>query len=182
MDAELARVNRIPSDWGPEVGMLSEIYRNVAVRRVCQVDLTDNYDHKHQPLSADDPTQGLRRMSCDIAKSLFRSLAQEGVVLGRDHFRTLEVYYVRVAQDTIRRYHADAVINGLQFHRHEEHMALSVFARSVREAAESYIRDPLGLPQIPNWNRVASALPDIFPRLLEATRRMEMSEAAAAVW
>src|SRR4029077_10860137 len=54
MDIKLARVNRIPADWGLEVGVLAEVFRNCAVSRTCQVDLTDNYEHKHQALSADD--------------------------------------------------------------------------------------------------------------------------------
>jgi len=172
MDANLARVNRIPSDWGLEVGVLAEVYRNCAISRICQVDIAHNYDHKHQELSADDPSGGLRRMSCDIAKSLFRTLAQQGVVLGNDHFRALEVFYVRLAQDTIRRYYADALVNGLQFDRHAEDTAVATFARSIREGAKEYLDDPLGLPQIPNWNRVVSAVPDVFGRLLEATREM----------
>jgi glucosyl-3-phosphoglycerate synthase len=38
-------VNRIPGDWGLEVGTLAEIYRNVVPGRVCQADLSDNYEH-----------------------------------------------------------------------------------------------------------------------------------------
>jgi len=86
MTTDLAGVNRIPSDWGLEVGVLAEVFRNCAVGRVCQVDLADNYDHKHQPLSTEDASRGLRRMSCDIAQSLFRTLAQEGVVWVRITF------------------------------------------------------------------------------------------------
>ena len=72
MDADLARVNRIPADWGLEVGMLAEVFRNVTIQRVCQVDLTGNYEHKHQELSSGDPGKGLMKMSIDICKSLFR--------------------------------------------------------------------------------------------------------------
>src|SRR5574337_1165803 len=68
MIADLARVNRIPSDWGLEVGVLAQVYRNCAFGRVCQVDLADTYEHKHQPLSAEDPTTGLMRMAIDITK------------------------------------------------------------------------------------------------------------------
>ena len=83
MDIDLARVNRIPADWGLEVGVLAEVFRNCAVARTCQVDLTDNYEHKHQTLSAEDATKGLARMATDIAKSLFTTLAAEGAgVLG----------------------------------------------------------------------------------------------------
>lgn len=168
MRANLARVNRIPGDWGLEVGVLAEVYRNCATSRVCQVDLAENYDHKHQDLSPEDAAAGLRRMTFDIAKSIFRTLAGEGVVFGPDHFRTLQVRYVRMAEDTIARYYADAMLNGLLFDRHAEEAAVAAFAKSLREAAEEFCRDPLGMPQIPNWNRVIAALPDFFPMLLDA--------------
>jgi glucosyl-3-phosphoglycerate synthase len=167
MTTDLARVNRIPSDWGLEVGTLAEVYRNVSANRICQVDISDNYEHKHQELSAEDASRGLRRMTLDIAKSLFRSVAQEGHVLTAHHFRTLEIFYTRYAQDTIRRFYADAIVNGLAFDQHEEDTAVQVFANSIREAAKQYHEDPLGAPQIPNWNRVVAAIPNVFERLAE---------------
>jgi glucosyl-3-phosphoglycerate synthase len=168
MRANLARVNRIPGDWGLEVGVLAEVYRNVSIARICQVDLADNYEHKHQPLSFEDPKKGLRRMACDVAKSLFRTLASEGVCLSQDHFRTLQVRYVRIAEDTIHRYYADAMLNGLEFDRHNEELAVATFAKSLGEAASDFLDDPRGVPLIPNWNRVLAAIPDFFDRLTEA--------------
>jgi glucosyl-3-phosphoglycerate synthase len=168
MRTNLARVNRIPGDWGLEVGVLAEVHRNCAPARTCQVDLADNYEHKHQPLSPDDPTKGLRRMTCDIGKSLFRTFAGEGEVLTQDHFRTLLVRYVRMAEDTINRYYADAMINGLLYDRHSEELAVATFAASLREASEEFTRDPLGVPLIPNWNRVLAAIPDFFASLRSA--------------
>ncbi|MGH9629836.1 MAG: glycosyl transferase, partial [Bryobacteraceae bacterium] len=159
MKADLARVIRIPGDWGLEVGVLAEVYRKCTPQRTCQVDLTDNYDHKHQNLSAEDPSQGLRRMTFDIAKSLFRTTASEGVVFSSDDFRTLEVRYVRMAEDTIRRFYADAMLNGLKFDLNTEELAVSTFAKSLRQAAQSFSEDPLGTPLIPNWNRVLAAVP-----------------------
>jgi glucosyl-3-phosphoglycerate synthase len=168
MQTDLARVNRIPGDWGLEVGVLAEIHRNCATSSVCQVDLADNYEHKHQTLSADDPSKGLRRMAGDIAKSLFRTMAGEGLVFTQDQFRSLQVRYVRMAEDTIKRYYADAMLNGLKFDRHAEELAVSAFAKSLGLAASEFIEDPLGLPLIPNWNRVLSAVPDFFERLRQA--------------
>jgi len=178
MDANLARVNRIPGDWGLEVGVLAEVYRSCAVARVCQVDLADNYEHKHQPLSQEDSGKGLRRMAADIAKSLFRTMAAEGLVFSSDHFRSLEVRYVRMAQDTIARYYADAMLNGLKFDRHGEEIAVAAFARSLRQAAADFIEDPLGLPLIPNWNRVLAAIPEFFELLQDAADRDARSPAA----
>lgn len=168
MHAELARVNRIPADWGLEVGVLAEIYRNCSVKRVCQVDLADNYEHKHQSLSAEDPQKGLLRMSIDIAKTLLRMLAAEGAALSEAAFRTMRTKYVRTAEDTVNRYYADAMINGLQFDRHEEELAVEAFAQAIGIAAEDFLRDPLGAPLIPNWNRITSALPNFFEQLSRA--------------
>jgi glucosyl-3-phosphoglycerate synthase len=181
MDANLARVNRIPGDWGLEVGVLAEVYRNCAVSRVCQVDLAETYEHKHQSLSADDPSRGLSRMAADIAKSLFRTIAAEGIVFTADHFRSLEVRYVRLAQDTIARYYADAALNGLKFDRHGEELAVAAFARSLRQAAADFLEDPLGLPLIPNWNRVLAAIPEFFELLQDAvTKDAQMAASRVA--
>lgn len=168
MQADLARVNRIPSDWGLEVGVLSEIYRNVSVKRVCQVDISDNYEHKHQELSQGDPTKGLMKMALDISKSLFRLLAAEGVTLEHGNMQALLTHYVRMAEDTIVRYNADAMINGLQFDRHQEETAVETFAQSVRLATDEFFKDPLGSPLIPNWNRITSALPGFLGALRDA--------------
>ena len=43
---DVLRDIRIPSDWGLEIGVLSEMYRNYAKSRVCQVDIANSYDHK----------------------------------------------------------------------------------------------------------------------------------------
>jgi len=119
----------------------------------------------------------LRRMACDVAKSLFRTLAGEGVVLTQDHFNNLQVRYVRMAEDTINRYYADAMLNGLKFDRHSEELAVATFAKSLRQASDDFLADPLGLPLIPNWNRVLAAEPDFFDDLKMAV--MEDSEIAA---
>ena len=52
---------RIPSDWGLEIGVLSEMNRNYANNRICQVDIADKYDHKHQDLSEADASKGLSK-------------------------------------------------------------------------------------------------------------------------
>jgi len=182
MRSNLALMNRIPGDWGLEVGVLAEVFRNCATSRICQVDLADNYDHKHQVLSEEDPTKGLRRMTTDIAKSLFRTLAGEGVVFTKEHFRSLQIRYVRIAEDMIARYYADAMLNGLNFDRDAEEYAVSVFAESLREAAESYNMDPLGTPLIPNWSRVISALPSFADDLIssvEADMEIEPADTPA---
>jgi len=168
MQVDLARVNRIPSDWGLEIGVLAEIYRNCSTKRICQVDIAENYEHKHQELSADDPSKGLMKMAGEIAKSLFRTLSAEGVRFESGTMLSLLTRYGRIAEDTISRYHADAMINGLIFDRHEEETAVETFSRALKLASEEFFADPLGVPLIPSWNRVSSALPGFLGALMEA--------------
>jgi glucosyl-3-phosphoglycerate synthase len=158
----------IPSDWGLEVGILSEMNRNYATNRICQVDIADVYDHKHQALSADDPQQGLAKMSTDIAKALFRKLATKGEIFSTEKFRTVKATYYRIALDFIDTYNNDAVINGLHYDRHKEEEAVELFARNIMLAGEHFLENPMKKPFIPGWNRVRSAIPDILDQLKDA--------------
>jgi glucosyl-3-phosphoglycerate synthase len=174
MTTDLVRINRIPSDWGLEVGVLAEVFRNCSMKRICQVELVENYEHKHRQLSEDDATTGLHRMVVDIAASLIRNLASYGVQFDAGFLNTLIAAYVRTAQDAVARYSDDAALNGLVFDRHEEEVAVETFSRALRTAGLSFVRDPMGTPQIPNWSRVTSALPDLLDELraaIEADRR-----------
>ena len=165
MTTDLARVNRIPWDWGLEVGSLAEVHRNYSPRRVCQVDIAATYEHKHQALSPDDAGKGLKKMAVDICKSIFRTLASEGVVFSDGLFKSLLVTYLRQAEDTLLKYEADAMINGLDFDRHEEAKAVETFTNAIGLAAQIFMENPMSTPLIPNWNRVVSAIPDIFEML-----------------
>lgn len=167
MIADLARINRIPGDWGIEVETLAEVYRNCSLKRVCQVELCETYEHKHQPLSEDDPRTGLMKMSIDIAKAIFRNLAIEGAALSESLLNTLVVTYLRTAQDTIKRYNDDAAINGLFFDRHQETKMVEAFTKAIQIAGKEFREDPLYSPLIPNWNRVTSAIPDFLEKLQE---------------
>jgi len=165
MSADLARINRIPADWGIEVETLAEVYRNCALKRICQVELCETYEHKHQPLSAENPKTGLMKMSIDIAKAIFRNLAIEGAALSESLLNTLVVNYLRTAQDTIKCYHDDAAINGLYFDRHQETAMVEAFTKAIQIAGQEFQENPLYSPLIPNWNRVTSAIPDFLEKL-----------------
>ena len=172
---------RIPSDWGLEIGVLSEMHRNYANNRLCQVDIADIYDHKHQDLSATDQQGGLSKMSIDIAKALFRKLATKGTVFSPEHFRSIKATYYRIALDFVETYRNDALMNGLQFDIHQEEASVEMFARNIMTAGQVFLENPMETPFIPSWNRVQSALPDIFQRLYDAVEadHREFAEAAA---
>ena len=161
---------RIPSDWGLEIGVLSEVWRNLSRNAVAQVDISDRYDHKHQPVSEEDSSAGLSRMSVDISKAIFRKLATDGVVFSNETFRTLKATYFRIALDLMEMYYNDARINGLTVDRHVEERTVELFARNIVEAGNIFLENPMETPFIPNWSRVQAADPDLLARLEGAVR------------
>jgi len=158
----------IPSDWGLEIGVLSEMYRNYSNNRLCQADIADTYDHKHQELSAENEEGGLSKMSIDIAKALFRKLATRGVTFNTETFRSLKATYYRIALDFVETYHNDAVMNGLTLDIHSEEKAVELFAENIMKAGEAFLDRPMERPFIPSWNRVISAVPNVLEQLREA--------------
>ncbi len=150
---------RIPSDWGLEIGVLSEAWRNLAPKAVCQVEIADDYDHKHQDLSPEDADAGLNRMSTDICKAIFRKLAADGTVFTPNVFRTLKATYYRSALDLLDAYYNDAQMNGLAIDRHKEERSIEMFADSIMRAGQFFLDNPYETPFIPTWSRVHAADP-----------------------
>ncbi|WP_448249420.1 glycosyl transferase [Thalassotalea agariperforans] len=159
---------RIPSDWGLEIGVLSEMQRNYANNRICQVDIADIYDHKHQDLSLDNEEAGLSKMSIDITKAFFRKLATQGETFSTEAFRSLKATYYRIALDYVETYHNDAMMNGLTTDIHLEEKAVEMFAQNIVTAGQRFLDNPMETPFMPTWSRVVSAMPDILEQLKEA--------------
>lgn len=168
MRVDVAKTIRIPSDWGLEIGILSEVLRNTAINRICQVDIADRYDHKHQSLSLDDPTGGLSKMSLDIAKAIYVKLAAYGVVFSMGTFRSIKATYFRMAHELVEHYHADAKINGLELDVDREEAMVDLFAQNIYRAGEEFLSNPMQTPFVPSWKRVMSALPDFLKQFYEA--------------
>lgn len=165
---DVAKNIRIPSDWGMEIGILSEVLRNTSQARICQVDIADLYDHKHQPLSEDDSSTGLSKMSMDISKAIYAKLASYGIVFSRGAFRSIKATYFRKAHEMVEHFYADAVINGLQIDIDREEAVVDLFAQNIYRAGEEFLSNPMQSPFVPSWKRVMSALPDFLERFFEA--------------
>jgi glucosyl-3-phosphoglycerate synthase len=173
MRAEVVPSLRIPSDWGLEIGTLSEMYRNCNSNQICQVDIADAYDHKHQEVSLQDPQRGLHRMARDICKAIYRKLAIEGTVFTPGLFRTLKACYYRTALDMIDHYHNDAVMSGLCLDRHKETEIVELFGKILIAAGDEYMSGGAETPFSPSWSRVTSALPDVYSMIRDAANRQE---------
>lgn len=167
IDSSLLWRVRLQADWGLEIGLLSEVHRYSCPGRISQCDLADNYEHKHQSMSDDNPSAGLRRMAADVACTLLRCLAAEGSVLSGKELRRLTWLYQRIAEDAIDSYAADAAINDFVYPRHDEELAVQSFGHSLGEAVERFASTLANPGILPSWNRVRSAMPSFLRELAE---------------
>lgn len=166
--SDLALNVRVPTDWGLEVGLLGEVYRNASLKRICQVDL-GLYSHKHKKLGT-SVNEGLLKMTHDIVITLLRLMTElEGREFSESTLLGLRVLYRRLAQDYIRKYAVDSKVNGLQYDRHGEEQMIDAFAWVIEQAGRSYLQNP-GREQVPDWLRVISASPDLPARIQDTTR------------
>ena len=164
LTSDLARDVDLPGDWGIEIGIMAEMYRNVTPKSICQTDL-GFYEHKHQKIG--NNTKGLTKMTGDILKTLLRVLIEEdNIEISKEALITLRVLYVRHARDAIRKYHSDAHFNNLRYDRHLEESIVEKFSRNIMDAGISYMRKPVGT-RIPDWLRTISARRKVREQLLE---------------
>ena len=162
MTMELTRRVRFSSDWGLEIGLLREIYTNLDLSSICQVDLIDQYDHKHQEFDADNITSGIMRMAIDIARTFFRVLSQDGIIFNDETVRTLKITYYDYAMEFVEKYKNLALLNNLKYDRNREIIAIEKFTTSFDIAADEFRKHPLGSHLIPTWGRIDSAMPDLL--------------------
>lgn len=164
LTSDLALDVDLPGDWGLEIGVMAEMYRNVTHKRICQTDL-GFYEHKHQRIGNEE--KGLTKMTSDILKTLLRVLIEEDhIQISKEFLISLRVLYQRNAQDCIRQYHADAHFNSLKYDRHLEETMVEKFSQQVMEAGLKYMRKPVGT-RIPDWLRTISARKKIREQLLD---------------
>jgi glucosyl-3-phosphoglycerate synthase len=154
LTSDLARDLDIPYGWGIEIGVMAEIYRNIAMKRVCQTDL-GFYEHKHQEIG--DSTRGLVKMSGDIFKSLLRVLIEEDhIQISKSFLLSVRVLYHKNAQSCIKKYHADALFNGIKYDRHMEESMVEQFSNELITASNKYTLEPI-YTRLPDWLRTISA-------------------------
>ena len=171
MRADVLKTIRIPSDWGLEIGILSEVHRNNSTNRICQVEITDRYDHKHQPVSPEDPNKGLSKMVYDIAMAIFIKLTQNGVVFSPGTFRSIRSTYYRIGLDFCEQYYSLSKFNGLTYDRNTEEETVGLFSRIIHQAGEDMLNNWDHTVFIPNWKRVNNAQRDFLDEFYEAVEQ-----------
>jgi glucosyl-3-phosphoglycerate synthase len=166
----LARAINIAYDWGLEVSTLSEVYTRLTPKKIAQIDLCKNYEHKHQELSEKDANRGLHRMVVDIAKFYLNYIRSHGMPVDDAFIDMLQHTYYSTAISFVKSYSDDAESNDLAYDRHQEELTVRYFRDFIATAWEQARKEKEGT-QITSWNRVIYSAPDIYDDLLEAVER-----------
>jgi len=166
----LGRGIAISPTWGLEVSTLSEVYKNTSNRRICQTEIMETYEHKHQDLGSQDSGGGIYKMANDIVKTIFRVMAQEGVVFAQSAFKTLQATYYQESRFEISKYNALSKLNHLDYDREKEILAVETFEHAIEEASSEYYQDPMGVPALSPWITVRSVLPEFSNKFAEYVR------------
>ena len=177
MDIEIAAGLRVPGHWGLEIGVLSEIYRQIDLDAICQVDVAAAYDHKHQDLSPDDSSRGLRKMSADVAATVIRRLGVDGAIIDESTVDGIRDAYEESAYALVRHYGNDAELNGYVADEAGDKAIIDAFSRSVHEAGMAYLANPMDTPFNPSWERVFRAMPDVAVELTSAIAQDKVESA-----
>ena len=164
----LGRGIAISPTWGLEVSTLSEVYKNTSNKRICQTEIMQTYEHKHQELGSKDAGGGVYKMAADIAKTIFRVMAQEGVVFSEAHFKALLATYYQESRFEISKFVALSKLNALEYNREKEIKAVEAFQDAIAEAASAFYKDPMGVPALSPWITVRSVLEDFSDKFAEA--------------
>jgi glucosyl-3-phosphoglycerate synthase len=163
----LGRGIAISPTWGLEVSTLSEVYKNTSNKRICQTEIMESYEHKHQELGNQTEGGGIYKMANDIAKTIFRVLAQEGVVFSSGSFKTLLARYYQESRFEISKYNALSKLNDLDYNREKEIEAVNVFEDAIKAAAVEFYDDPMGIPSLSPWITVRSVMPDFSAKFVQ---------------
>ncbi|MFH1035478.1 MAG: glycosyl transferase [Pseudomonadota bacterium] len=168
LDLELVQDWGFSADWGLEIATLAQAWRRLAPRQVCQVDLAESYEHKHQGLSQEDPHKGLLRMTVDITLCLLGELAQAGAQFSPGLARSLCAAYLRLAGQFQEAHAADAAINGLDYDWQDESRDVHAFSHGLARGLEQFLSDDYQPAHLSPWRQVLAVIPDCGQRLLRA--------------
>ncbi len=163
----LGRGIAISPTWGLEVSTLSEVYKNTSNKRICQTEIMETYEHKHQDLGSQSEGGGIYKMANDIAKTIFRVMAQEGVVFSSASFKTLLARYYQESRFEISKFNALSKLNALEYNREKEIQAVNAFEDAIKDAAIEFYDDPMGIPSLSPWITVRSVMPDFSAKFVK---------------
>ncbi|MFB6153920.1 MAG: glycosyl transferase family 2 [Halodesulfurarchaeum sp.] len=157
MTASLARELRFQRQWGLEVGLLGEAFREAGFDGTAQVDL-GRHEHEHRAISG---PSGLSDMSEGVVLALLRILDEQGVDVDT---QSIKQTYRSTATGIIQQYRADATFNDLSYDLEHEREQISAYAEAITEPGPD--------DRLPAWSSEPLQLDDLERARRESLERV----------
>lgn len=123
---EVASALPASNGWALEIGQLCAVFRSVDSSKICEVEGSAGYDHRHHPAG---PV--LAGMATEIGSELFTQLAAEGLVDSRGFRSALHGAFFRETERAILQSEKLARINALPFDEAAERELASLFGSQL---------------------------------------------------
>lgn len=137
--------------WGVELSLLSSAFKCLPSSSRAQVNLCDQYEHKHRKLKSCTVNDGLDEMAQQVTRALLGYCSHHGV-----HFpEQLEKSYNETASRLIQSYESVALCNGLSYCKKEEKECIDVFTKTIKKIA------PSSITTLPSWDTVFKMHPEM---------------------
>jgi len=136
-ETNLLKRMHFATNWGVEIFTLIEVYRKA--NNIAQVQFsTRPFEHKHQPVSSDNPEGGLYKVAIDVVSTLLSTLViEEGLEISDYFVRDITITYLNVADELIRKYCDNAAFSKLEYDRNtEEALVKGIFKNAILAAGE----------------------------------------------
>ena len=179
IETEDAKKQRITDNYGLETVQLWEAFHKISMKKICQKEIADTYEHRHQELKSDDSSQvsGLQKMAQEISLNLYDRLIEGGMELNVSRLNVIEKLYYNLGKQFINKYRDDAMSRGILYNSAEEEKTLELFYNTLRGVKGMIFNErgeytpPDNLVIMPNWERIHAAIPTVYKELISAIRQ-----------
>lgn len=171
----LASEMPVHGGWGLEIGTLAEVYQRQPTYRACQVDIADEYEHRHRAIGGPaTDTACLNTMVEQIIVTLIDALRRQSVAVDARLLRYVLVHHRHEAQRLVDAYEADAAVNGLSYDRKLELETSAQFAAAFERCIDNGLC--AGQAAHPSWKEVQAVAPQVARRFAELAVTSELEQ------
>ena len=155
----------LSANWGLEIHQLLALIENNI--NMAQVELADNYEHKHQPLLNRSTNEGLYKMAAEIAEVLFNYIDSQLECMTEQRITQIQYELKNHAFQLISAYHQDAMFNGVPYSKQNEQNTADFFSKAITEVGEKVMSKQQPSQILPSWEQLEELEPDFQGKLLE---------------
>ncbi len=163
---KIATEMQLAADWGLEVSILHQVHKLSDTQRICQVEITDFYEHKHRQINNKNNSLSLSNTVLKISLLLFYYLDQKNEIFTKDFNQSLLNLYWIHANRAIKQYKALSIFNNISYSVNQEFETIKIFYKTIDNALEQYSKSIEKMKFMKSWNSINTTNSSFLERLV----------------